>query len=75
MAKASGLRGRRAGPGAPEPLELVEGFVPLCHAACVTLSEEWATVLRPLAGQCRGAPEPWTLGMLGSSSALGLDWR
>jgi hypothetical protein len=32
------------GPGAPEPLEPVEGFVPLCHAMCVTLSEEWATV-------------------------------
>jgi hypothetical protein len=29
------------GPGAPKPLKPVEGFVPLCHAPCVTLSEEW----------------------------------
>jgi hypothetical protein len=34
------LRGFRAGLGAPEPLELVEGLVVLCHAVCVTLSEE-----------------------------------
>lgn len=28
---------------APAPLELVEGFVLLCHTAYVTLLEEWAT--------------------------------
>jgi len=40
-AKASALRGLRAGPEAPEPLEPVGGFVPLCQALCVTLLEEW----------------------------------
>jgi hypothetical protein len=29
------------GLGAPEPLEAVKEFVFLCHASCVTLSEEW----------------------------------
>jgi hypothetical protein len=37
------------GLGAHEPL--VNGFVPLCYTACMTLWEEWATVLRPLPGQ------------------------
>jgi hypothetical protein len=32
-------------PGAPEPLEATEEFVFLRHAPCVTLSEEWLTVL------------------------------
>jgi hypothetical protein len=44
------------GQGASEPLELVEGFVPLCHAACVTLSEELATVPCPLAGAASRSP-------------------
>jgi hypothetical protein len=48
------------GLGSPEPLEPVEEFVPLCHAVCVTLSEEWVTV------QCLffwgGVKEPPSLG-------------
>jgi hypothetical protein len=36
MVKAFDLRGWRAGLGAPEPLEPVEGFVLLCHAVHMT---------------------------------------
>jgi hypothetical protein len=46
---------------AREPLELVQGFVPLCHVAWVTLSEEWAIKPRPLGG----VEEPPSLGHSG----------
>jgi hypothetical protein len=54
VAKARGLRGRRTGLEASEPLEPAEEFVFLCHAPCMTLSEEWLTEL-PLQG-CAGEP-------------------
>jgi hypothetical protein len=58
VVKASGLRGRQVVLGALEPLEPVEGFVPLCHTLCVTLSEEWGIALCPLSG----VEEPLSLG-------------
>jgi hypothetical protein len=44
------------GLGAPKPLEPVKGFISLCHAVCVTLSDEWTTVLHPLAGVASRSP-------------------
>jgi hypothetical protein len=49
------------GLGAPEPLELVEGFITLCHTSCLTFSKEWATALHPLGG----IEDPLSLGHLG----------
>jgi hypothetical protein len=49
------------GLGAPEPLEPVEGFIPLCHTLCLTLSKEWETALHPLGG----IEDPLSLGHLG----------
>jgi hypothetical protein len=63
------------GLGAPEPMELVEGFVALCHATCVTLLEEWATTPCSLAGATSRSPRALDAGALGSSSALSSDWR
>jgi hypothetical protein len=60
------------GPEAPKPLKPAEGFVPLCHAPCVTLSEEWLTASCLLASAGE-PPEPRTLGALVSS--MGLGWR
>jgi hypothetical protein len=51
-------------PGAPALLESVEGFVILCQATCVTLSEEWATQHRvPISRG--GTGEPTSLECLG----------
>jgi hypothetical protein len=51
--------------GALEPLELVEGFLLLCHATCVNLSKDWATAPHVhWLGRRRGALERWMLGKL-----------
>jgi hypothetical protein len=51
------------GLGASAPMEPMEGFLSLCHAAYVTLLEEWASASRARwSGQLWGAPERWMLG-------------
>jgi hypothetical protein len=67
VVKESGLGGSRAGPEAPKPLQPAEGFVSLCHAPCVTLSEERLTAPHPLGS----AGEPLSLGR---SGRLSLAW-
>jgi hypothetical protein len=49
------------GPEAPKLLKPAQEFVFLCHAPCVTLSEERLIELSPF-GTALGAPEPWWLG-------------
>ena len=53
---------------------VVEEFVFLHHAPCVTLSEEWLIALRLLCGP-REPPKPWALGALAASPGLGLCLR
>jgi len=53
------------GPGA---LELVEGFVPLCHDVVEGVGDSVMAI-----GQCQGALEPCALRALGSGMALGSD--
>jgi hypothetical protein len=50
-----------SGPGSPRAPEATRGvFVPLCHAPCMTLSEDWVTMPCPLGGDA-GCLEPWWL--------------
>jgi hypothetical protein len=61
------LEGLMSGPRSPRPLKPVEEFVFLRHTPCVTLSEEWLTVPRPLGS----VGEPSSLGAQGACLQLG----
>jgi hypothetical protein len=57
------------GPEASEPLKPAEEFVFLCHAPCVTLSEERLTEPR-LQGSAEEPPSPGGSGCLSQAWAL-----
>ena len=58
------------GPEAPEPLEVVENFVFLCHAPDVTLSEEQLVGVR-LGSGAREPPGISSLGLVFLCPGLG----